>query len=117
MSDTPFAFADDLSIEQLVRAVSDELLDAQENRLKSGATAVFEVSNLTLEISFVVATSKKAGGGLDLRVVKADAGVQYDSERVHKVTLTLAAVADQEQPFGGFGPVRPRMDDEDYAGN
>ncbi|MDP9120226.1 MAG: hypothetical protein M3O15_02490 [Acidobacteriota bacterium] len=100
--------ADDLSIETLIRAVSEQLVRAQENRLASGGAAVFEVSELTLDISFVVSKSKHGGGGFDLKVVKADGGVQYDTQSIQKVSLKLTALKDQPQPFGGFGPVRPK---------
>jgi hypothetical protein len=100
--------ADDLSIETLVRAVSEQLLRSQEHRLDAGEPAVFEVSEMTLEISFVVTESAHGGGGFDLKVLKADAGVQYDTQSVQKVSLKLTALKDQPQPFGGFGPVRPR---------
>ena len=98
--------ADDLSIGTLIQTVTRELLDSQADREASGTPAVFQVKDLTLEISFVATNSKKAGGGFDLKVVKADAGVQYDQQSIHKITLTLVA-PDEERPFGA-GPVRPR---------
>jgi hypothetical protein len=100
--------AEDLSIRALIRAVTDELLASQTERLASGGAAVFQVSDLTLEVSFVATSSKHGGGGFDIKVVKADAGVQYDKQSIHKITLKLKAVEDQPQPFGAVGPVRPR---------
>jgi len=99
---------DDLTIGALIRAVTKELIEAQAERLAAGGQAVFEVSDLTLEISFVATTSKHGGGGFDLKVVKADVGAQYEKQSVQKVTLALKAVLDQVQPFGAVGPVRPR---------
>jgi len=103
--------AEDLSIGALIRAVTDELLESQAQRLTTGGAAVFEVSGLTLEISFVATTSKHGGGGFDIKVVKADAGIKYDTQSVHKITLTLKAVEDQVQPFGQVGPLRPRLEE------
>ena len=100
----------DLSIGDLITSVTDELLESQAERLKTGGAAVFEVSGLTLEISFVATSSKHGGGGFDIKVIKADAGVKYDQQSVHKITLTLKAVEDQMQPFGRVGPVRPRLE-------
>jgi hypothetical protein len=97
---------DDLSIRALIQAVTKELRESQTERIAAGEEAVFQVSDLTLEISFVATTSKHGGAGFDLKVVKADAGVQYDKESVQKVTLKLTAIDDQ--PFGGSGPFRPR---------
>ncbi|XVU28669.1 trypco2 family protein [Actinoplanes sp. CA-054009] len=103
---------DDLSIEALVTAVSQELLASQRNRLAAGGPAVFEVSEMNLEVSFVVTRSVKGAGGFDLKVVKADAGAQYDKQSVHKVSLRLTALRDQPQPFGGFGAVRPKRTED-----
>jgi hypothetical protein len=97
---------DDLSIRTLIQAVTQELLESQSDRLAVGGPAVFQLKDLTLEISFVATNSKKGGGGFDLKVVKADASVQYDKQSIHKITLTLSAVDDR--PFGGAGPMRPR---------
>jgi hypothetical protein len=100
-----------LSIRALIREVTREVLSSQADRIASGDPAVFEVNDLTLEVSFVATSSKKAGGGFDLKVVKADAGMQYDKESIHKVSLKLVSV-DQEQPFG-FGKVRPQLRETD----
>lgn len=109
MSEQPY---DDLSIEDLIRAVSVQLRQSQDDRLASGEPAIFEVSELTLDISFTVTRSEKVGGGFDLKVLRADGGVQHDHQSVQRVSLTLSAVKDQPQPFGGFGPLRPRKDQE-----
>jgi NTP-dependent ternary system trypsin peptidase co-occuring protein len=98
--------SEDLSIKTLIQAVTKELRESQTERLAAGQDAVFQVSDLTLEISFVATTSKQGGGGFDLKVIKADAGVKYDRESVQKITLKLTAVDDQ--PFGGARPLRPR---------
>ena len=99
---------DDVSLETLIAAVSRQLLQSQQHRIEAGEPAVFEVSEMTIDVSFVVTKSARGGGGIDLKVVKADAGVQYDRQSVQKVSLKLAAVKDQRQPFTGFGTIRPR---------
>jgi hypothetical protein len=101
-----------LSLDTLVDAVSEQLLRAQARRIAAGRAAVFEVSELTLEVSFVVTTSKRGGGGIDLHVIKADGSVKYDRESIQKVTLTLTGVKDAAQPDDRFGPVRPRIPDD-----
>jgi len=53
-----------LSIKTLIRAVTDELLASREERLAAGDPAVFEVEELTLEISFVATRSKEAKADL-----------------------------------------------------
>jgi hypothetical protein len=106
-------FSEDLSIEALVTAVSEQLLRSQSARLAAGRPAVFEVSDLTLEISFVVTTSKSGGGGFDLKVIKADGALKYDTESVQKVTLKLNAVPSQKLASSGFAPVRPNLTSDD----
>ena len=100
---------DDLSIKTLIRAITDELIASREERLAAGNPAVFQVEDLTLEISFVATSSKQAGGGFQFWVVKADANVKYDNESVHKIVLKLkAAEPSQAEPFGLEEPLRPR---------
>src|SRR5215470_4052788 len=86
----------DLSLKNLIRAVSDELLESRRERLAAGIPALFEIENLTIEVSFVVTESKGGGGGFDLKVIKADANVKYDKEQVHKVALTLKALGSDD---------------------
>jgi hypothetical protein len=101
--------AKDLSLKTLIRAVTDELLASREERLAAGDPAVFQVQELTLEVSFVATTSKQAGGGVHFWVVKADAGMKYDDQSVHKVVLKLkAAEPSASEPFGLEEPLRPR---------
>jgi len=100
--------APELSLDTLIDAVSEQLLRSQSRRIATGRAAVFDVSELTLEVSFVATTSKEGGGGINLSVVKADGSVKYERESVQKITLTLTAVKDAQQPDDRFGPVRPR---------
>jgi hypothetical protein len=99
----------DLSIKTLIRAVTDELIASRDERLAAGDPAVFEVEDLTLEISFVATTSKQAGGGFKFWVVKADGNVKYDDQSVHKIILKLKpAEPSDAEPFGLQEPLRPR---------
>ncbi len=105
MSDTQ----DQLSIKTLIRSVTSELLESRKERLEAGDPAVFEVEDLTLEISFIATTSKSGGGGFQFWVVKADGNVKYDDQAVHKIVLKLkAAEPSEDQPFGLEGKLQPR---------
>ena len=106
---------EDLPIRDLIQAVTDELLQSQAERLAKRNAAVFEVNDLTLEISFVATSSKRGGGGFDLKVVKADAGLKYDEQSIHKITLKLNAVGNQAQPFGDDQRIRPRRYEKSEA--
>jgi len=50
---------DNLSLDTLVEAVSDQLLRSQSRRIAEGRAAVFEVDELTLEVSFVVTKRRR----------------------------------------------------------
>jgi Trypsin-co-occurring domain 2 len=104
----------DISLKDLIRAVSDELLASRQDRLAENRPAIFEVNELTIEAGFVVSDSSKAGGGFDLKIVKADAGVEYKKDTVHKITLKLEAIKDHDSIFTELGdevPLRPRIGD------
>lgn len=102
----------DLSIKTLIRAVTDELIASREERLAAGKPAVFQVEELTLEISFVATSSKEASGGFQFWVVKADGGVKYDDQSVQKIVLTLKpAEPNKGESFGEVigGPLQPKL--------
>jgi Trypsin-co-occurring domain 2 len=86
----------DLSMKALIRAVSDELLASRVERQTAGQPALFEIRDLTIEVSFVVTESKGGWGGVDLKGVKADANVKYDREQVQKIILTLRALGPED---------------------
>lgn len=94
----------ELSIKQMIRAVTTELLSSQQERREAGDPALFEVSELSLEISFVATQSQNVGGGFDFKVVKADGGVKYDDQSVHKIVLKLttnkSSGSNQISPYG-----------------
>jgi hypothetical protein len=103
----------DLSLKDLIRAVSDELLASRQERTSSEQPAIWEVGELTIEASFVVTASGSGGGGFDLKILRADAKVDYGQETVHKITLTLKAL-DSEDTLTELGdelPLRPRRSD------
>jgi hypothetical protein len=105
---------DDLSLKALIQAVSEELRSSRAERLAQGLPPLFEVQDLTIEVSFVVTQSKGGGAGFDLKVVRADGTVKYDRESVHKVTLTLKALGEGDVLIPDLPdtmPLRPRTDD------
>jgi hypothetical protein len=105
---------EDLSLKTLIRAVSEELRTSQDERIARGQPPLFEVQELTVEVSFVITESKGGHGGFDLKVIKADANVKYDKESVHKVTLKLKALEKADLTIPELPDevrVRPRDDD------
>jgi hypothetical protein len=104
----------DLSLKNLIRVVSNELLASRTERLAQGIPALFEIEDLTIEVSFVITESKGGGGGFDLSVIKADGSVKYDKEQVHKITLTLKALGADDVVVPELPdqlPLRPRSRD------
>lgn len=97
----------DVSLTTLIRAVSEQLLASRAERLAESRAALFEISELTVEVSFVVTESSAAGGGFDLKVVKADASRKYDEQAVQRISLKLKALGD-----GGGGDVLTELGDE-----
>jgi hypothetical protein len=107
---------DELSLKDLIRAVSNELIASRAERLAAGLPPLFEIHDLTIEVSFVVTESTSGGGGFDLKVIKADATAKYDKESVHKVTLTLKALSSGDVVVPDLPdtlPLRPRSRDEE----
>jgi hypothetical protein len=89
---------DSLSLKQLIRRVTQELVESQREREESGGPALFEVEKLTLEVNFVVTKSKSAKGGFDFRVltfggINAGASGEHQEQEIHKIVLSLKVVS------------------------
>src|SRR5262245_34015109 len=103
----------DLSLKDLIRAVSNELTASREERLAESQPAIWEVSELTIEANFVVTNSGGGGGGFDLKILKADAHSDHGEETVHKIVVTLKALTGKAglPELGDELPLRPRTSD------
>jgi len=105
----------EISLKELIRTVSDELMASRAERLAANRPAIFEVDGLTIEVSFIITESDAAGGGFDLKILKANAKSDYRQESIHKITLTLSAIKDDAgrvllRELGDEVPLRPRQD-------
>ena len=94
-----------VSVKDLIHRVSQDLIESQTEREKSGRKPLFEVETLTIEINFVVTTTTDAKGEIDLHLVTVDGGQQYENQQVQKITLQLKAIPG---PGGKPGPPQPR---------
>lgn len=103
----------DLSIADVVRAVTDDLVASRADRVTRGGPPIFEVSELTLDLSFIVTESDSSKAGFDLKILKADTGTAFSSQTIQRITLKLTAVKDASllTEFGDELPLRPRTSD------
>jgi hypothetical protein len=83
----------DLKLGDLIRQVSKELLDSQAERIAQGGQAVFQVSGLDIEVSFVITKSKGVSGGIDLKVIRADGDRHFEEQEVHRIVVHLGAAS------------------------
>ena len=86
-----------LFIKELIRRAHQELLESQQERIRSGEPAIFEVEKMTIEVNFVVTQSKEVAGGIDFKIITVggidlDGKMDYQQQQIHKITITLAAV-------------------------
>jgi Trypsin-co-occurring domain 2 len=100
VSASPAESGPSLFIEDLISKVHDELLQARRKREQRGDPAIFEVSDMTLEVHFVAQRDTDYSGGIDLKIVtvggvNAGAARHYSDQQIHKITLNLTAV-----PYG-----------------
>lgn len=107
----------ELSLKELIRAVSDELIESREERLASHTPPIFEVDELTIEAGFVITESDSGGGGFDLKILKADVKTDYAQETVHKISLKLRALSNNSAQrtlyeLGDELPLRPREEQD-----
>ena len=103
----------DVSVGDVIRKISEELVAARTQRIETGKPPVFEVNSLDLEISFVVTESRTGSGGIDVKVIRGDVGKTHSDEAVQRVTLHLTATKleaglEEFQDFDASTPLRPR---------
>src|SRR3954452_6004494 len=77
-----------------IRQVQDELIESQRSRIESGKPALFVVDSLTIEVNVIVGNSSSDKRGIDLKVIKFGIEESYKKEQVHKISLTLKAMAE-----------------------
>jgi len=103
-----------LFIKDLIRQVHDELLASQKERLSRDESPIFEVEKLTLEVNFIITDETEAKGGFNFKIITAGIGNKYTDQQIHKVTLSLTAVAQDNWEVEGLEKsgthFRPRIE-------
>ncbi len=105
----------EVTVSELVRYISDDLLASRADRIERGDPAIFEVNELTLELTCVITDSVGGRAGFDLKVVKAEGDGKHSKNTTQKVTLKLKAlnwesttVSDKSDELELL-PLRPRL--------
>jgi Trypsin-co-occurring domain 2 len=116
---------DEVSVKELIQKISEDLLESEQERTERGQRPVFEVSELVIELAFVVSRTRQGQGGLDLRVVTVGGKAGRADEQTQRMTLRLVAVGGEEKraadtsgtdragltrlDYDDVLPVRPRL--------
>jgi hypothetical protein len=99
-----------IGIKDLIRTVTRELRESQQEREKSGEPVLFRTKDLEIEVSFVV----EAHGGADAKfkvwIVSVGASAGVKAETVHRLKLRFTAEGD---PPGKGSGTRPLIDIEE----
>ena len=81
--------ADKLFIAELIRKVHDELIRSQEIRESEEKAPIFTVKDLTIEVNFVATEVSNKQGGLDFKIITAEANKEYSTQQIHRIVLNL----------------------------
>ena len=103
-----------ISLKQLIKKVSDELIESRSERIAELREPIFEIDSLTIEASFTVSNSKNASGGFDLHILSGNLDKLSSSEKIHKITLKLNPITSNDlkgklKELGTEVPLRPRI--------
>ncbi|GAA3767747.1 trypco2 family protein [Streptomyces phyllanthi] len=92
--------SDPITVKELIRKLSEDLLESERERKQSGRRAVFEVAELTVELEFTVSRSRQGRAGLDLHVVDVGGEAGRTNAHSQRMTLRLVAAGAKIPPFG-----------------
>ena len=83
--------SDSLGVKDLVQRVKSELVQLEEERLKSNQPALFELSEFKLEIKFVVSEKTTTSGKVEYEVVTVGGDQTFSAEKVQTITINMKA--------------------------
>lgn len=81
-----------LGISELISSVRQELREIENRRNENNETALFEVKDFDLEISFVVQSRSTLKGNIEYYFVTVDNEIETGQERIQKIKLHLTAI-------------------------
>jgi hypothetical protein len=85
-----------LGLQEFINAIKGELVKMEKDRTDKNEAAVFDITGIDLEISFIVRTSAQQKSGVEYQVVTAESQIQNGMERVQKLTMHLKQTPPQQ---------------------
>lgn len=80
----------ELLLSDLVRLLSESLLDLQRERKATGAAPLWKITDCEIELNVVTREARNIDGKISAAIFATSATSAYASEQVHKVKLRLA---------------------------
>jgi hypothetical protein len=92
-----------IGLAELIAQVREEIEEAQEKLRASGKQAMIDWESAEIVISFGVTKGGNAKGSANIHIFAIEAGGEYKSEEVHRLTLRLKPHDDSPISFNGTG--------------
>ena len=88
---------EELGVGDLLQRIKAELRAADEQQVRSGSAALFQVGAVDVEISYATRRVVSAEGKVEYRVVALTGAAEESSERGQKITIHLSTINDTSE--------------------
>lgn len=78
-----------LSIAEVIRRIQIELIESEEQRIRSGIPPIFQVENVDLTISFEIVKNINAKGSFSIAVISTEIGGEVRQSSLNSITIHL----------------------------
>ena len=82
----------DFGLAETISRIKAELIRSQEVSAAKELPNMFRVSNVSVQIQFVIKEQKDASGGFDIKLFAIKATDSVQTEHVHSVTINMSAL-------------------------
>ena len=93
-----------LNLKELIKYVRDELESIDAQRQEEGKEALLQLSEMELDLNFVVRSKDNLKGKFDLKILAFGAEDSVEREQVQRIRLNFKladpSIKDNEVPFG-----------------
>lgn len=86
--------AEGLGLNELIQQLRAELAVAQQETNRPEGAPFFDVTGVTLEAHVVVTEKDAVKGGFDIKVITLGSTMAVETQRVHRVAITLAPLSE-----------------------